>query len=96
MNIKIKIFDIFHLAFGYSVFVGKFIGETPHRINGHIANLIVEGDVYLEDMPIGGIMMGGRHPDGHVGIAMMTTISVTSDFIRDRDCYLYLRKVEII
>jgi hypothetical protein len=83
MNIEMKIFDVFHLNFGYSVFVGKFMGEEPDRINASIANLIVDGDLYLEDISIGGRMMGVS-PDGHIGIATMEIVDVTSQLIRDR------------
>jgi hypothetical protein len=64
MRIEMRIFDVFHLSFGYSVFVGKFIGEDPHNINNWIASLIVDGELYLEDISIGGRMMGVS-PDGH-------------------------------
>jgi hypothetical protein len=89
MNIEMRIFDVFHLSFGYSVFVGKFISEDPHSINNWIANLIVDGELYLEDISIGGRMMG-ISPDGHIGIATVEIIDVTSELIRDRDCYLLL------
>ncbi len=88
MNIEMKIFDVFHLSFGYSVFVGKFMGEVPRRINNnYTGNLIVDGNVYLQDIQIGSRMMG-ISPDGHIGIGMLAIVDVTSEFIRDRDCYL--------
>jgi hypothetical protein len=95
MNIEMKIFDVFHLSFGYSVFVGKFMGEEPRRINNnYTANLIVDGNVCLEDIPIGGRMMG-ISPDGQIGIGTVAIVDVTSDFIRDRDCSLLFREIEI-
>jgi hypothetical protein len=97
MSIEIKIIDVFHLSFGYSVFAGKFIGEEPRYLsNGYIADLIIDGSIYLQNIKIGGRMMGRTHPDGYIGIATVKHVSVTSEFIRDRDCYLCLRKVEII
>jgi hypothetical protein len=93
MNIEMEIFDVFHLSFGYSVFVGKFSGEEPRQIkNNYTADLIVDGNVYLEDMPIGGRMMG-ISPDGQIGISTVKIVDVTSRFIRDRDCYLLFREI---
>jgi hypothetical protein len=95
MNLEMKIFDVFHLSFGYSVFVGKFMREEPRRINNnYTANLIVDGNVYLEDIRIGSRMMG-ISPDGHIGISTVSIVDVTSEFIGDRDCYLLFREIEI-
>jgi hypothetical protein len=90
MDIYMQIVDIFHLSISGTTFAGKISEEIPLICkNQYMANLIVDGSIYQENIHIAGEWIS-RHPDGSRAISTIEVIDLTSDFIKDHDCQLIL------
>lgn len=87
-----QLVDIFHLSTGDIVFAGRFSEEIPviRNRNKYMANLVVNGSLYQENIQITGEMSGGRHPDGYRAIATIEEVDLSSEFIKTHDCQLIL------
>ena len=86
-----QIVDIFHLSIGGTTFCGKIPQEIPLIHKGqYMANLIVDGSIYQENIHITGEWVGGRHSDGFRAILTIEVIDLTSDFVKDHNCQLIL------
>ena len=91
MDIHIKIADIFHLSIGGTTFAGNISQEIPLiGKNQYMANLVIDGSIYQENIHIAGEWLGGSHPDRHRAILTTEVIDLTSDFIKSHDCQLVL------
>ena len=94
MTYSMKIFDIFHLAMGGTTLAGK-LSEQISIIttkNKYIADLIVDGSIYQQNIHIIGEWMGCRTPDGYRAISTPEIINLDYDFIKSHDCQLLLFK----
>ncbi len=90
MDVYMQIVDIFHLLIGGTTFAGKIPQEIPLiGKSQYVANLIVDGSIYQENIHIAGEWIG-RHPDGFRAISTIEVIDLTSDFVKDHDCQLIL------
>jgi hypothetical protein len=90
MDIHMQIVDIFHLSISGTTFAGKITQGTPLiGKNQYMANLIVDGSIYQENIHIAGEWIS-RHPDGYRAISTIEVIDLTSDFVKDHDCQLIL------
>jgi hypothetical protein len=90
-----EIFEIFHFQNGWVIFGGKLSKEIPLITNKrkYIANLIVDGTIYQQNIPITGEMMGGRHPDGHRAITTTEEVKISREFVKDHHCQLILTEI---
>jgi hypothetical protein len=89
-----QIVDIFHFSVGGTTFAGKISQEIPLiGTSQYMANLIVDGSIYQENIHIAGEWIG-RHPDGSRAISTIEVINLTSDFVKNHDCQLLLFECE--
>jgi hypothetical protein len=93
MNTEMQLLDIFHLANGLTAFGGKLKDEvrivTPN--NPYIATLIVDGNIYQENIQITGEGMRG-HPDAGRTISTKDRVDLDREFVKHHDCRLILTK----
>jgi hypothetical protein len=87
MNFEMKIFDVFHLQSGQTVFAGSVTG-TKSLIKNFEATLLVDGKISQIVEIDGEFMMNIRHPDGHRAISTKNPVDLTSEFVKKHECIL--------
>jgi hypothetical protein len=92
MNNQMKICDVFRFKSGEIIFVGSLSKEIPLIKNKdmYVANLIIDGEIYQQNIKINGEMTGGKHPDGHRALATIENLEISSEFIKNHNCQLVL------
>ena len=86
-----QIVDIFHLSMGGTTLVGNISREIPLiDKNQYMANLVIDGSIYQDNIHIAGEWLGRSYPDRHRAILTTEVIDLTSDFIKSHDCQLVL------
>jgi hypothetical protein len=98
MNTQMKILNIFHFQTGETIFAGKLSEEIPIiRIKTkYVADLIVDDQIYQQNIKINGEMVADRNPHGYRAMITMEKIEINSDFVKNHDCQLVLIEVEVL
>ncbi|MGL5872927.1 MAG: hypothetical protein ACRC2R_11275 [Xenococcaceae cyanobacterium] len=87
MNFEMKIFDVFHLQSGQTVFAGYVTG-TKNLIENSKAKLSIDGKISQIVEIEGEFIMNVRHPYGHRAISTIELVDLTSEFVKKHECIL--------
>lgn len=87
MTFEMKIFDIFHLQSGQTVFAGSIIGNQK-LIKNKKVQLLVDNQKEQIVKIEGELLMDARHPLNHRAISTTDLIDLTSDFVKKHECKL--------
>jgi hypothetical protein len=87
MTFEMKIFDIFHLQSGQTVFAGSII-DNQELIKNKKAKLLIDNQKKQIIEIEGEFLMDVRHPLNYRAISTTDLIELTSEFVKKHDCKL--------
>jgi hypothetical protein len=93
MNTEMQLFDIYRIPTGGKAFIGTPKHELPVIISSsrpYKATLIVDGDVYQENIKIIGSTIPEMAPDGQRTIGTKDKVDLDAEFVKKHDCRLIL------
>ena len=87
MSIEIKVFDIFHLQTGETVFAGLITGSEKLFKNCKM-QLLIDNQKYQTVKIEGEMLMDKKKSFNHRAVSTTDSIDLTSDFIKNHECRL--------
>lgn len=84
IRFDMKVYDIFHLESGYTVFAGS-VDTTQSPVKEIHAELIVDGHRIRRFDIQGEFLMDRKHPKGYRAISTLESIDIDSDFVKTHD-----------
>jgi hypothetical protein len=93
MNTEMQLFDIHPIRTGGTAFIGTPKHKLPGLITSnrpYMATLIVDGDIYQENIKIIGSTIPEMAPDGQRTIGTRDKVDLDAEFVKKHDCRLIL------
>ena len=87
MSVEIKIFDIFHLQTGATVFAGSMIGQKKTFKNNKM-QLLIDNKEHQTVNITGEMLMDERHSADLRAVSTYDSIELSSDFVKNHECKL--------
>lgn len=87
MTIEIKVYDIFHLQTGETIFAGLVTG-TEKLFKNRKMQLLIDNQKYQTVKIEGEMLMDRKKSLNHRAVSTTDSIDLTSDFIKNHECRL--------